>query len=320
MPMKIIAFVGLPLSGKSTAAKVAEELGIPVVVMGDIVREEVKRRGLELTDENAGKVATELREKEGMDAIAKRCIPIIREKAKEKGIVVVDGIRGIAEVERFKKEFGDDFILINIESPIEMRFERALKRKRDDDIKTIEELKKRDERELSWNMGEAIKVANFTIENTSDIQTFIDKIRDLLNQLAKQVEVEITTDVHPTEDEEKVIEAIRNIFPDAEIKIEDGKLIAIARDLSRLRDLLRKQRILDTARSELIRNRRGNEITVYLNKQTATVSRINFTDEDVILSPLKVTFRIYGVPVERFIDYLAPETRDGKPIKELETL
>jgi len=318
--MKIIAFVGLPLSGKSTAAKVAEELGIPVVVMGDIVREEVKRRGLELTDENAGKVATELREKEGMDAIAKRCIPIIREKAKEKGIVVVDGIRGIAEVERFKKEFGDDFILINIESPIEMRFERALKRKRDDDIKTIEELKKRDERELSWNMGEAIKVANFTIENTSDIQTFIDKIRDLLNQLAKQVEVEITTDVHPTEDEEKVIEAIRNIFPDAEIKIEDGKLIAIARDLSRLRDLLRKQRILDTARSELIRNRRGNEITVYLNKQTATVSRINFTDEDVILSPLKVTFRIYGVPVERFIDYLAPETRDGKPIKELETL
>jgi len=318
--MKIIAFVGLPLSGKSTAAKVAEELGIPVVVMGDIVREEVKRRGLELTDENAGKVATELREKEGMDAIAKRCIPIIREKAKEKGIVVVDGIRGIAEVERFKKEFGDDFILINIESPIEMRFERALKRKRDDDIKTIEELKKRDERELSWNMGEAIKVANFTIENTSDIQTFIDKIRDLLNQLAKQVEVEITTDVHPTEDEEKVIEAIRNIFPDAEIKIEDGKLIAIARDLSRLRDLLRKQRILDTARSELIRNRRGNEITVYLNKQTATVSRINFTDEDVIPSPLKVTFRIYGVPVERFIDYLAPETRDGKPIKELETL
>lgn len=318
--MKIIAFVGLPLSGKSTAAKVAEELGIPVVVMGDIVREEVKRRGLELTDENAGKVATELREKEGMDAIAKRCIPIIREKAKEKGIVVVDGIRGIAEVERFKKEFGDDFILINIESPIEMRFERALKRKRADDIQTIEELKKRDERELSWNMGEAIKVANFTIENTSDIQTFIGKIRDLLNQLAKQVEVEITTDVHPTEDEEKVIEAIRNIFPDAEIKIEDGKLIAIARDLSRLRDLLRKQRILDTARSELIRNRRGNEITVYLNKQTATVSRINFTDEDVILSPLKVTFRIYGVPVERFIDYLAPETRDGKPIKELETL
>ncbi|HIC87630.1 MAG TPA: hypothetical protein EYP03_05445, partial [Aquificae bacterium] len=80
--MRVIAFVGLPLSGKSTAAKVAEEMGIPVVCMGDMVREEAKRRGLALTDENLGKIANELRQKEGMDAIAKRCIPIIREKEK----------------------------------------------------------------------------------------------------------------------------------------------------------------------------------------------------------------------------------------------
>jgi len=147
--MRVIAFVGLPLSGKSTAAKVAEEMGIPVVCMGDIVREEAKRRGLPQTDENLGKIAEELRRKEGMDAIAKRCIPIIREKGMETGVVVVDGIRGIAEVERFKREFGEDFILINIEAPLEIRFQRALKRKRSDDITTIEDLKKRDERELS---------------------------------------------------------------------------------------------------------------------------------------------------------------------------
>ncbi|HIP25737.1 MAG TPA: hypothetical protein EYG81_04690, partial [Archaeoglobus profundus] len=114
--MRVIAFVGLPLSGKSTAAKVAEEMGIPVVCMGDIVREEAKKRGLALTDENLGKIANELRQKEGLDAIAKRCIPIIREKGKDVGVVVIDGIRGIAEVERFKREFGDDFILINIEA------------------------------------------------------------------------------------------------------------------------------------------------------------------------------------------------------------
>ena len=318
--MRVIAFVGLPLSGKSTAAKVAEEMGIPVVCMGDIVREEAKRRGLALTDENLGKIANELRQKEGMDAIAKRCIPIIREKGKDVGVVVIDGIRGIAEVERFKKEFGNDFILINIEAPLEVRFQRALKRGRSDDIKSIEELKKRDERELSWNMGEAIKIANFTIENTSSLEDFKEKVREILTQLARKVEILIETTVHPTEDVDKVVQAVKNIFPDAEIEIENGKLRARAWDLSKFRDLLRKQRILDTARSELYRGVSGNEITIYLNKQTAVISKINFADENAILSPLKVTFKLYGVSVGRFIDYVAPATRAGKPIKELDTL
>ncbi|HIP57855.1 MAG TPA: flagellar hook-basal body complex protein FliE [Archaeoglobus profundus] len=318
--MRVIAFVGLPLSGKSTAAKVAEEMGIPVVCMGDIVREEAKKRGLALTDENLGKIANELRQKEGLDAIAKRCIPIIREKGKDVGVVVIDGIRGIAEVERFKREFGDDFILINIEAPLEVRFQRALKRGRSDDISSIEELKKRDERELSWNMGEAIKIANFTIENTSSLEDFKEKIRDILTQIARKVEILIETTVHPTEDVNKVIQAVKNIFPDAEVEIENGKLRAKAWDLSKFRDLLRKQRILDTARSELYRGVSGNEITIYLNKQTAVISKINFADEDAILSPLKVTFKLYGVSVGRFIDYVAPATRAGKPIKELDTL
>ena len=137
--MKIIAFIGFPLSGKSTATEVVKELGIPVVVMGDVVRDETVKRGLKLTNENLGKVANELRRKEGMDAIAKRCIPLIKQAASDKGVVVVDGIRGIAEVERFKEEFGEDFILIYIDAPSELRYKRALERQRSDDIKTVED-------------------------------------------------------------------------------------------------------------------------------------------------------------------------------------
>ncbi len=318
--MRVIAFVGLPLSGKSTAAKVAEEMGIPVVCMGDVVREEAKRRGLPQTDENLGRIAEELRRKEGLDAIAKRCIPLIRERGMETGVVVVDGIRGIAEVERFKKEFGDDFILINVEAPLEIRFQRALKRRRSDDIRSMEELRRRDERELSWNMGEAMKIANFTIENVGSLEEFKEKVRAILEQLAKKVEIEIETIIHPTEDVEKVVQAVKNLFPDAEIEIENGRLRAKAWDLRKFRDLLRRQRILDTARTELLRGRSGNEITVYLNKQTAYVSKVNFADEDAILSPIRVTFKLYGVSVGRFVDYLAPATKAGKPIKEIDTL
>ncbi len=320
--MKIIAFVGLPLSGKSTASSVAKELGIPVIVMGDVVREEVRRRGLELTDENAGKIANELREKEGMDAIAKKCVPKIREAGREKGVVVVDGVRGIAEVERFRKSFGDDFVLIAIESPIELRFERAKKRGREDDrgINTIEDLKKRDEREISWGVLEAMKSANLTVENISDIEDFRDKIRNVLKAFTRCAEVEVEVEVNPTEDIGKVKKAVENLFPGIELKFDEerGILRGKTENLERFRELLRMQRILDTARAELRRGWKGNESTVFLNKQAATVSRINFADEDVVLSPIVLTFRVYGVNFERFIDWIAPETRDGKPVREID--
>ncbi len=315
--MKLIAFVGYPLSGKSTAAKIAEEMGIPVVIMGDIIRKEVMERGLELNDENAGKVAKELREKEGMDAVAKKCLPEIKRKASNTGVVIVDGIRGIAEIERFRKEFGDDFILIGIESSTEKRFERALKRRREDDIDSIDKLRERDRREESWGMSEAFEKANIIVENNSDIDSFREKIREILRNFFRAIEVEIETPLHPTEDAEKVIKAIKNLFPEAKIEVDDvvrGKSEVV----DHFRELLRRQRILDTARTEMIRNTSGNEITLLLNKQTATVSKINFVEEDAVLSPLRVTFRVYGVKIEKFIDYMAPETREGKPVREIE--
>jgi dephospho-CoA kinase len=60
--MKIIAFVGMPASGKSEASAVARSLNIPVVSMGDVVREETARQGLPPMDENIGGVGTKLRE------------------------------------------------------------------------------------------------------------------------------------------------------------------------------------------------------------------------------------------------------------------
>jgi len=311
----IIAFVGYPLSGKSTAGEVAKELGIPVVTMGDVVREEAINRGLEPNSENLGRIAAELREKEEMDAIAKRCIPKIRSLGP---VVLVDGIRGIAEVKTFKNAF-DDFVLIAIECPIEIRFERAKKRRRGDDATKMEDLIERDRREESWGLKEAMEIADFTIENTGNIEEFKDKVRALLRKLIS-VEVEIETTINPTEEEEKVIKAVKNLFPDAKIRIEGSKLYAIARDLHTLRELLRKQKILDTARTEFLRNRMGNEITVCFNKQTATVSRINFCEEDAVLSPLRVTFRLFGVSFQKFLDFIAPETKDGKPLKEIEEL
>jgi dephospho-CoA kinase len=179
--MKLIAFVGMPASGKSEAAAIAKKLGIPVVNMGDVVREETARRGLPPTDENIGGTGTALRGEDGMDVIAKRCIPKIR-SIKSK-IVVVDGIRNINEIEYYTKEFGNDFRLIAINTPFEIRFERVKKRARSDDMKSMDELKRRDEREKGWGLERAIEKADINSDNTGSIEEFRKKMEQLLGNI-----------------------------------------------------------------------------------------------------------------------------------------
>lgn len=179
--MKLIAFVGMPASGKSEAAAIAKKFGIPVVNMGDVVREETAQRGLLPTDENIGGTGTSLRREKGMDIVAKRCVPKIR--LIKNPVVVVDGTRNINEIEYFKKEFGNDFMLIAIHTPFDMRFERARKRSRSDDMNSAEELKRRDEREKGWGLDKAIEKADINIDNIETIEKFQKQIEQLLRKI-----------------------------------------------------------------------------------------------------------------------------------------
>ncbi|MBN2111357.1 MAG: flagellar hook-basal body complex protein FliE [Methanosarcinaceae archaeon] len=175
---RILAFVGMPASGKSEASAALRRKGIAVINMGDVIREELVRRGLEPTDANTGGVGTDLRKKEGRDAVARRCIPKIKDADSE--FIGIDGIRSFSEVECFKKAFGDDFTLVSIDSPLELRFERVMARGRSDDMQDIDALRIRDERELGWGMGEAMKVADIVISNNSTLEEFREKITMLV--------------------------------------------------------------------------------------------------------------------------------------------
>lgn len=178
--IQVLAFVGAPAAGKTEAASVAKTLGIPIITMGDVVRAELRRRGLPLSDENAGTIASELRAQEGMDAIAKRCIPEVRAIAGKKAVIVIDGIRGISEVETFKKEFGTDFTLVRVDAPLNLRYERIKTRGRGDDSLSIEEFKTREERENEWGLGEAMKNADKVITNTDSRELFKEQIEEIL--------------------------------------------------------------------------------------------------------------------------------------------
>jgi len=183
--LKIVAFTGMPWSGKSEAVRLAKDQGIPVVRMGDMVWAETKHRGLELVDENVGKVASEMRDKYGKDIWAQKTFKAIQQMDNKK-LIVIDGVRNLEEVEYFQQHLSTDFSLVAIDAHDETRYRRALQRQRIDDEHDITKLKERDKRELSWGLAEVIASADIVITNENGLKPFQQRILSLLHQLLKR--------------------------------------------------------------------------------------------------------------------------------------
>lgn len=180
--MKIIAFTGMPFSGKSEAVKIAKEMDIPVIRMGDMIWQETKNQGLELNDENVGKIANDFRKEHGMDIWAIKTLDKIK-SFKKFDILVIDGVRNIEEIEKFEKELGKKFVLITVDASDKSRYKRAMIRGRKDDSRDINLIKKRDKRELSWGLGNVIASADIVILNEGTVDEFKQKIKDIFNKI-----------------------------------------------------------------------------------------------------------------------------------------
>ena len=179
--MRVVGTVGLPGSGKGELAAVAREAGIPVVTMGDVIREACRDRGRDPSTDH-GAVAKALREEDGPAAIAERSLPLVREAVDEADTetVVVDGLRSMVEVEAFREAFGDEFRIVSIEAPFDLRAERLADRGRDSSDSDLEALRARDERELSFGMGAVMDAADVRIDNTDSLAAFRTSARELL--------------------------------------------------------------------------------------------------------------------------------------------
>jgi len=180
--MKIIAFTGMPASGKSEAVQLAKDKGIQVIRMGDLVWEETKRQGKPLDDKNVGEIAHSMREKHGMDIWAKRTVEKIR-SLKQSPLLVIDGVRNVEEIEYFKKELGMDFLIIAIDAPDELRRKRAISRGRTDDSKNLKDLEERDKREIRWGLQKVIADADIVIPNNGSIENFKKQVLTVLKKL-----------------------------------------------------------------------------------------------------------------------------------------
>ncbi len=178
----VIAVSGLPAAGKGEFAAILAARGIPVRSMGDMVRAEVKARGIEEAPHVFGEVAMDLRAKYGDDILAHRLVEAVDNLLQEHSIVLIEGMRGTAEREVFQSHWGDSFSTVAIEADLETRFQRVLSRARSEDG-GLEELKERDRRETGWGLDTIIAEADKIFTNQSDLDDLTSEVSVWLDTL-----------------------------------------------------------------------------------------------------------------------------------------
>ncbi len=137
------------------------------------------------------------------------------------------------------------------------------------------------------------------------------------------VSVRVSALLYPTEIEEKVRTAVTNMLP-VEMELQDFGIPRLYGEgdlecLRKLHELLRENRILDTARHVLLTGIEGDTIQFRLNKQVAFVGKVNFPVGEESLGSIYVEISNDNKEdLLKIIDWLAPMTREGKPVAEIE--
>jgi dephospho-CoA kinase len=178
---KVIAISGMPGAGKGVAAEAARQLGLEVLVLGDVIREETERRSLEPTPKNMGNVMLQLRVDEGPAAVARRLLPKV--EAIQSSTVVVEGVRSLHEVAELKSRF--EVVTVAIHASPKSRFQRLLSRNRSDDPKTCDVFRERDIRELDVGLGYVIALADIILSNEGSISELQAKFKEVIARLTK---------------------------------------------------------------------------------------------------------------------------------------
>ena len=138
----IIGLTGKNGSGKTAVSDYLKSRGFEYYSLSDEIREEIRKRGMEISREVLIDVGNELREKFGPGVLAERAL----RNLETDNNYVVDSIRSPYEVDVLRSR--NDFTLLAVEADQATRFKRSLKRGRENAAKTLDQFIREEEREL----------------------------------------------------------------------------------------------------------------------------------------------------------------------------
>lgn len=174
--LKILAFVGLTGSGKSTAVEYFTDKGFPRVYFGGIAYEIMAERNIPQGEQQEKDFRVNIRKEEGDDVYAKRIIDQIHHLADAgQHRIIVDGLYSWAEYKTMKHEFPGEMTTIALVAPKHLRYHRLTTR--DHRPQTPEISQERDYNEIEdIQKGGPIAAADFYVANNENIEHFYKQL------------------------------------------------------------------------------------------------------------------------------------------------
>jgi len=173
--MKIFIIVGMPAAGKNITRLYAGSRDMVYFSTGDIVRAEVKMRGLEVDAQTTSEVSDELRGEDGM-GVTRLALEEILKTGAEAGFL--EGMRSWQEIELIREKA--DGVVVAILAPKSLRLERVCSRGRDDDSPV--NFDERDKREIGYGTAIPIALADAYILNTASMDEAISQLDAIVKQ------------------------------------------------------------------------------------------------------------------------------------------
>lgn len=179
----IIGLTGRNGSGKGTVAEILKARGFLYFSLSDMIREEIRHTGHDVTRERMIAMGRKLRQEGGPGVLADKVLGFLLPDKD----YIIDSIRNPGEVRNLKKR--EDFFLLSVEADQKVRFERCAARARENDPTTLDEFIRLENAELasqdeaSQQLIATEKLADAVVRNDGNLDDLRRNLDDVLQRL-----------------------------------------------------------------------------------------------------------------------------------------
>ncbi len=177
MGRRLIGLTGTNAAGKGEAAAFFVERGFAYFSQSDVIRDALQQKGLEPNRDNLIREGNALRQRFGPEILARRVMDKIT------GDSIIDSIRNPSEIEYWRGQ--ENFVLMAIDAPVEIRFQRAVSRGRNESADSLEDFRAKEDQEktrdrMAQQLETCMRMADFTIQNDGTLEEFRMKLEAFL--------------------------------------------------------------------------------------------------------------------------------------------